>query len=73
MSAQGTLPLQVTVNGKPRTAQLEPRTSLLTFLREECGLTGSKRGCEEGECGACVVMMDGRLVNACLIFRKWED
>ena len=68
MSAQGTLPMQVTVDGKPRSAQVEPRTSLLTFLREECGLTGSKRGCEEGECGACVVMMDGRLVNACLIF-----
>jgi carbon-monoxide dehydrogenase small subunit len=60
--------LAVTVNGAPREALLEPRTSLLTFLREQCGLTGTKRGCEEGECGACLVLLDGRLVNACLVF-----
>jgi carbon-monoxide dehydrogenase small subunit len=60
--------LALTVNGEPREALVEPRTSLLTFLREQCGLTGTKRGCEEGECGACVVLLDGRLVNACLVF-----
>ena len=66
--APGKLALGVTVNGAPREALVEPRTSLLTFLREQCGLTGAKRGCEEGECGACVVLLDGRPVNACLVF-----
>jgi aerobic carbon-monoxide dehydrogenase small subunit len=60
--------LELTLNGAPLEALVEPRTSLLTFLREGCGLTGAKRGCEEGECGACVVLLDGRLVNACLVF-----
>ena len=60
-------PLRLTVNGRPEEALVEPRTSLLTFLREHCRLTGSKRGCEEGECGACSVLLNGRLVNACLI------
>jgi aerobic carbon-monoxide dehydrogenase small subunit len=60
--------LALNVNGSAREALVEPRTSLLTFLREQCGLTGTKRGCEEGECGACVVLLDGRLVNACLVF-----
>ncbi|HKI99710.1 MAG TPA: (2Fe-2S)-binding protein [bacterium] len=60
--------LALTLNGASHEALVEPRTSLLTFLREQCGLTGTKRGCEEGECGACVVLLDGRPVTACLIF-----
>ena len=60
--------LRLTVNGRPAEVQVEPRTSLLTLLREHLGLTGAKRGCEEGECGACVVLLDGAPVNACLIF-----
>ena len=60
--------LSLRVNGSPTEGLVEPRTSLLTFLREQCGLTGAKRGCEEGECGACSVLLDGHPVNACLIF-----
>jgi carbon-monoxide dehydrogenase small subunit len=61
-------PLRLTVNGETREELVEARTSLLTFLRETCGLTGSKRGCEEGECGACSVLLDGELVTSCLVF-----
>lgn len=60
--------LQITINGERREDLVESRTSLLTYLREQAGLTGSKRGCEEGECGACTVLLDGRLVTSCLIF-----
>jgi aerobic carbon-monoxide dehydrogenase small subunit len=62
------LALSLSVNGRPCEARVEPRRSLLSFLREDCGLGGTKRGCEEGECGACVVLLDGRPVNACLVF-----
>ncbi|MBI3993757.1 MAG: (2Fe-2S)-binding protein [Candidatus Lambdaproteobacteria bacterium] len=61
-------PLRLTVNGQPTEALVSPGTSLLTFLRETCGLTGPKRGCEEGECGCCAVLLDGKLVDSCLIF-----
>ena len=62
------VPLTLTVNGAAREELVEPRTSLLTFLREQCGLLGTKRGCEEGECGACSVILAGRLVPSCLVF-----
>ncbi len=65
---QGLHPLRFTLNGTPREIAVEARTSLLTALREHCGLTGSKRGCEEGECGACTVLLDGHTVTACLVF-----
>ncbi len=64
MSAR--LPLQLTVNGQPRSLQVEPDASLLEVLREELGLTGAKKGCEEGECGACTVLLDGTAVASCL-------
>jgi xanthine dehydrogenase YagT iron-sulfur-binding subunit len=54
------------VNGKSQTLSLDPRTSLLDALRENLGLTGSKKGCDHGQCGACTVLLDGRRVNACL-------
>lgn len=60
--------LQITINGEKREDQVESRTSLLTYLRETAGLTGSKRGCEEGECGACSILLDGKLVASCLVF-----
>ena len=68
MSAPPKIPVSITVNGRLRETLVEPRTSLLTFLREPCGLPGTKRGCEEGECGACVVLLDGHPVTSCLIF-----
>ena len=60
--------LELTVNGTPRTVDVESHTSLLTLLREQLELTGTKRGCEEGECGGCSVLLDGALVDSCLIF-----
>src|SRR5436305_4964101 len=55
------------VNGKPAEFLCEPRQSLLEILRDELRLTGSKEGCNNGNCGACNVILDGRLVNACLV------
>jgi xanthine dehydrogenase YagT iron-sulfur-binding subunit len=60
--------MQVTiiVNGVRRTLDVDPRTSLLDLLRERLDLTGSKKGCDHGQCGACTVLIDGRRANACL-------
>lgn len=55
------------VNGEAKTVQAYPMARLLDVLREELGLTGTKEGCGEGECGACSVLLDSRLVNSCLV------
>ncbi|WP_246601771.1 (2Fe-2S)-binding protein [Hymenobacter profundi] len=62
----GVSPVQLKVNGTVRTLQLEPRVSLLDALREYMGLTGSKKGCDHGQCGACTVHVDGRRIVSCL-------
>src|SRR5262245_3157607 len=59
--------VQTTVNGKPTDFLCEPRQSLLEVLRDELRLTGAKEGCNNGNCGACNVILDGRLVNSCLV------
>ena len=59
--------LNVTVNGQARSVEVHPMARLLDVLREDLGLPGTKEGCGEGECGACSVIMDGRLVNSCLV------
>src|SRR5438034_4824845 len=59
--------VQATINGKPTDFLCEPRQSLLEVLRDELRLTGSKEGCNNGNCGACNVLLDGRLVNSCLV------
>lgn len=59
--------VQTTINGREREFLCEPRQSLLEVLRDDLQLTGSKEGCNNGNCGACNVMLDGRLVNSCLV------
>jgi carbon-monoxide dehydrogenase small subunit len=59
--------ISITVNGKPETVQVYAMERLLDVLRHELGLTGTKEGCGEGECGSCSVLIDGVLVNSCLI------
>lgn len=59
--------VQTTINGEEVEFLCEPRQSVLEILRDELGLTGSKEGCNNGNCGACNVILDGRLVNSCLV------
>jgi len=59
--------VSLTVNGEPRAAEARDGESLLSFLREELGLPGSKNACEQGECGSCSVLLDGALVCSCLV------
>jgi carbon-monoxide dehydrogenase small subunit len=63
----------ITVNGAPREADVWPGESLLFALRERLGLPGSKNACEQGECGSCSVLLDGRLVCACLVLAAQAD
>ncbi|MBC3787319.1 (2Fe-2S)-binding protein [Spirosoma utsteinense] len=60
------MPLQVDINGTMRKLSIEPRVTLLDLLREQLHLTGTKKGCDHGQCGACTVHVDGQRVNACL-------
>jgi len=62
----GTIPITLRVNGKTQTLQLEPRVALLDALREYMGLTGSKKGCDHGQCGACTIHVDGEAHLSCL-------
>jgi xanthine dehydrogenase YagT iron-sulfur-binding subunit len=61
-----TVEVTLAINGQTRRLQLDTRTALLDALREHLGLTGSKKGCDHGQCGACTVLMDGRRINSCL-------
>jgi xanthine dehydrogenase YagT iron-sulfur-binding subunit len=60
------IPLQLEVNGKKYELSVEPRVTLLDLLREQLHLTGTKKGCDHGQCGACTVHVDGRRINSCL-------
>ena len=61
-----TLAITLTINGAPRQLQVEPWTTLLDLLRDRLDLTGTKKGCDHGQCGACTVLVDGTRINACL-------
>ena len=63
----------ITVNGERRQADVLPWTVLLDFLRDHLGLTGTKKGCDHGQCGACTVLVDGRRINSCLAFAVMKD
>jgi len=65
---EGAIPVTLRVNGKKYDLRIDPRTTLLDCLREHLHLTGSKKGCDHGQCGACTVHINGRRVNSCLCF-----
>ncbi|ORB73164.1 (2Fe-2S)-binding protein [Mycobacterium scrofulaceum] len=66
-------PIELSVNGTPVAAGVEPRMTLADFLRDQCGLTGTHLGCEHGACGACTVLLDGEAVRSCLMFAVQAD
>jgi len=65
--------VQLTVNGQAHTLELDPRQSLLDVLRETLGLTGTKKGCNQGACGACTVLIDGKRMLSCLALGAMHD
>jgi carbon-monoxide dehydrogenase small subunit len=65
--------ITVTVNGRGYTAEVEPRTLLVDFLREHLGLKGTNIGCEHGVCGTCTVLLDGRSIRSCIAFAVQAD
>ncbi len=72
-TAPAQVPVELKVNGHTHVLTLDPRTTLLDALREHLGLTGSKKGCDHGQCGACTVLLDGRRINACLTLAVMHD
>ena len=72
-AASDTVPIQLTINGETRHLGVAPWTSLLDLMREHLGLTGSKKGCDHGQCGACVMLVDGKRVNSCLVLAATVD
>jgi xanthine dehydrogenase YagT iron-sulfur-binding subunit len=73
VEAPATVAAQLQVNGKNHSLNLDPRTTLLDALREHLALTGPKKGCDHGQCGACTVLVEGRRINACLTLAVMHD
>jgi len=67
------LTVRLTVNGEERQLQLRPWTTLLDALRDHLDLTGTKKGCDHGQCGACTVLVDGRRINSCLALAVMQE
>src|SRR6516165_2400904 len=65
-AVEGAVPITLRINGKDHALRIDPRTTLLDCVRETLALTGTKKGCDHGQCGACTVHVNGRRVNACL-------
>jgi xanthine dehydrogenase YagT iron-sulfur-binding subunit len=65
--------VELQINGHPHSLTLDPRTTLLDALREHLALTGSKKGCDHGQCGACTVLIEGRRINSCLTLAVMHD
>ncbi len=63
----------IRINGESRPLPEDPRTTLLDFLRHECGLTGTKKGCDHGQCGACTIIVNGMRINSCLTLAALHD
>ncbi|HKQ48023.1 MAG TPA: 2Fe-2S iron-sulfur cluster-binding protein [Phycisphaerae bacterium] len=70
---EGAVPLTLRINGTVRKLRVDPRTTLLDCLRENLTLTGTKKGCDHGQCGACTVHVNGRRVNSCLTLALMHD
>ncbi len=73
MSIEGAVPITLRINGQDRKLRIDPRTTLLDCIRETVTLTGTKKGCDHGQCGACTVHVDGRRVNSCLSLALLND
>ena len=67
------IPITLVVNGTRRALEVVPWTTLLDALRDRLALTGTKKGCDHGQCGACTVLVDGRRVNSCLTLAVMKD
>ena len=72
-STPGAISLTVTINGVRRSLSVDPWVTLLDLLREQLELTGTKKGCDQGQCGACTVLVNGRRLNSCLILAVSKD
>jgi xanthine dehydrogenase YagT iron-sulfur-binding subunit len=72
-AAPETVPVHFTVNGEKRHLDLDPRVTLLDAAREHLKLTGAKKGCDHGQCGACTMIVDGRRINSCLTLAVMHD
>jgi xanthine dehydrogenase YagT iron-sulfur-binding subunit len=72
-AAGSTVPVQITINGKQHQLTVDPRVTLLDLLHERLQLTGTKKGCDHGQCGACTVLANGRRINSCLSLAVTHD
>jgi len=73
MDAYRQYPIRLRINGADRAFDVESTVTLLDLLRERAGLTGTKKGCDHGQCGACTVLLDGRRINACLTLAVMQN